>query len=270
MVERMRVPEFLAGRGDLAIEDRFFTQLRVGNGVFKMTHRHRFDDTLPQTLDLIARHPGGVLDVACSSAISTVELARALTQRGILREVHGTDAVVHTMYLERGDCGVLLDRRGMVLQVDHPRWAIARRPGRRDLVRHPWRVVHALAVRAHVMSGATRATPLDLVSSLVAGSGVTIHEEDLRAPHVAGSFGFVRVANILNRSYFSESELLELVAAVVARVAEGGVAFFVRTKKDGTNHGTYFERRGSSLVEIARVGAGSEIKELVLRAAHAR
>lgn len=270
MAERMRVPEFLAGRGDLAVEDRFFTQLRVGNGVFKMTHRHRFDDTLPATLDLIARHPGHVLDLACSSGISTVELAHALAHRRIVREVHGTDAVLHTTYLERGDHGVLLDRRGVVLQVDHPRWAMARRPGRHDLVRHPLRVVHALAVRAYVVSGANRATPLDLVSSLVAGSGVILHEEDLRVPSVDGSFGFVRVANVLNRSYFADGELRDLVGAVIGRVAEGGVAFFVRTHEDGSNHGTYFERRGLSVAEIERVGAGSEITDLVLRAASSR
>ncbi|HEY6034984.1 MAG TPA: hypothetical protein VIV58_12010 [Kofleriaceae bacterium] len=121
-----------------------------------------------------------------------------------------------------------------------------------------------------MLSGANRATPLDLVSSLVAGSGVVLHEEDLRAPCVEGAFGFVRVANVLNRSYFADSDLRDLVTAVLGRVAEGGVAFFVRTHEDGTNHGTFFERRGSLAVEVARVGSGSEISPLVLRATLSR
>jgi hypothetical protein len=266
MIERMRVCDFLAARGDLDVEDRFFTQLRVRNGVFKMTRRHRFDDTLAATTELIAQHPGRVLDLACSSGISTVELAQALARSGIAREVHGTDAVVHATYLERASYGVLVDHRGDVLQVDHPRWAQPRRPGRRDLALHPVRVIHAQVLRRFVLAGATRATPVELVSSLVATSGVSLHEEDLRIPQLPGTFGFVRVANVLNRSYFPEPELRALVGAVVARLADGGVAFVLRTHEDGSNHGTYFARRGTTMIEVARIGAGSEISELVRQA----
>jgi hypothetical protein len=270
MGERVRVRDFLAARGDLETEDRFFTHLRVRNGVFKMTRRHRFDDTLGVTTDLVARHPGRVLDLACSSGVSTVELAEALARKGLTRGVHGTDAVVHATYLERGDFGVLVDSRHDVLQIDHSRWAMSRRPGRRDLALTPWRVAQGLAIRAYVLAGATRATPVELVSSLVTGSGVMLHEEELQTPRLEGSFGFVRVANVLNRSYFAERELRELATAVVTRVADGGFVFVVRTHEDGSNHGSYFERRASSMVEVARIGGGSEISELVRRATPAR
>jgi hypothetical protein len=270
MGERIRVPDYLAARGDLDIEDRFFTQLRIGNGVFKMTSRHRFDDTLSITMDLIARHPGRVIDLACSSGVSTVELADELARRGIEREVHATDVAVHATYLERGDFGVLLAGRDEVLQIDHPRWAVARRPTKRDLVLHPLRALHAVAVRDVVLTGANRATRVPLVSSLVAASRVILHEEDLRNPCVPGTFGFVRVANILNRSYFTGAELRELVAAIVGRIADGGFVFVVRTHEDGSNHGTFFERRAAGMAEVARVGSGSEISELVRHATLAR
>ncbi len=86
-----------------------------------------------------------------------------------------------------------------------------------------------------------------------------MHEEDLRTPELEGTFGFVRVANVLNRSYFAEATLRGLVDAVVGRVADGGFVFVVRTHEDDSNHGTYFERRASSMVEVARIGAGSEV-----------
>ncbi len=160
MPDRMRVADFLAVRGDLEAEDRFFTQLRLRNGVFKMTRRHRFDDTFAVTGDLVERHPGRVLDIACSSGVSTVELAEAIARRGLTRDVHGTDAVIHARYLERADFGVLVDSHSDVLQIDHPGWAIPRRPGRRDLALTPWRAVHAVAIRAYVLAGATRVTPI--------------------------------------------------------------------------------------------------------------
>ncbi len=265
MRERVRVPELLGARarGDNNVEDRFLTQLQLRNGVYKMTERHRFDDTLDATVshaNRIGAHR--VLDVACSSGISTLELATALGTR----EVHGTDLTIEATYLERDGLGWLVDADDRVLQVDHPQWAMTWSPGKRELATHPGRVAHSLLLRALRRGLRSFArTQVSLISSEVAAASVEIHEEDAFEPTVKGPFELVRVANFMNIFYFSRRELLALRDAVVSRLADGGVLFVVRTHHDRSNHGSYFERRGSRMVELDRVGAGSEVRELITR-----
>jgi hypothetical protein len=67
----------------------------------------------------------------------------------------------------------------------------------------------------------------------------------------------------MNRFYFPRSELALLRNAVVARLADGGVLFVVRTHGDGTNHGTFFERRGDRMIELDRIGDGSEVASVI-------
>jgi len=81
MRDRVRVPDLQAARarGDLAVEDQFFGNLQLRNGVYKLTYRHRFDQTLAATA-AHARRIGArrVLDVACSSGVSTVEASERI------------------------------------------------------------------------------------------------------------------------------------------------------------------------------------------------
>lgn len=262
MTDRVRVPDLFAARarGDLVVEDQFFANLRLRNGVYKLTYRHRFDATLAATVKH-ARRIGArrVLDVACSSGVSTVELAHALGEC----EVHGTDVMTSATYLERGGIGWLVDDRDRVIQVDHPRWAMSWSPSKRDLLRHPLRAAHAFALRAARRRGDLAASSVSLVSSLVPASGVQIHEEDARHPSVPGEFELVRVANFLNRLYFAPAELVALRDAVVARVSDRGVLFVVRTHEDGRHHGTFFERRGREMIELDRIGDGSEVAAII-------
>jgi SAM-dependent methyltransferase len=262
MTERVRVPELLAARarGDLATEDRFFANLRLRNGVYKLTHRNRFDDTLSITA-MHARRIGArrVLDVACSSGISTVELARAIDA-----EVHGTDVMTSATYLERDGIGWLVDRDDRVIQVDDRDGAMSWSPSKRDIAMHPIRVARSLAHRAaRRRAGAFTRTPVSLVSSLVAGSGVTMHEEDALRPQLPGMFDLVRVANFMNLGYWATRQLEDLRAAIVPRVSDGGLLFVLRTHGDGTNHGSFFEKRGSRMIELERFGSGSEVAAII-------
>ena len=269
MSERVRVRDLLAvrARGDLAatiaIEDRFFANLRLRNGVYKLTYRQRFDDTLAITAEH-ARRTGvrRVLDVACSSGVSTVELAAALPGC----EVHGTDVMTTASYIERDGIGWLVDLDDRVIQVDDRDGAMSWSPSKRDVVTHPVRVARSLALRARRRfrdSDLGAARTVSLVSSLVAGSGVTIHDEDALHPRVAGTFELVRVANFMNLGYWSTRELHDLRTAIVNRIADGGLLFVVRTHGDGTNHGAWFEKRGPRMVELDRIGSGSEVAAVI-------
>lgn len=272
---RVTVGRYLEARraGEIAIEDEFFWQLQLASGVFKATNRNRLDDTF----ELIRRAlPAGearlrVLDVACSSGISTVELHRALARPGLDIETIGTDIATKVMHatVGHGDA-VVYDLSGNILGTEVDGMLINPRPNRAVRLHHPWRVRRARQlVAVHGGGGAFRpvagatVSEVPLVSSAVARTpGVEIVEEDLLRPRVAGRFGLIRAANILNRGYFAEPVLRASVAALLERLGAPGLLFVVRT--DGKiNHGTLWRATEAGLVAIGRIGNGSEIQSLV-------
>lgn len=273
--QRVTVGRYLEARraGDLAIEDDFFWQLQLASGVFKATNRHRFDDTFDLIRGAVPpeRTRLRVLDVACSSGISTVELHQALARPGLVVETVGTDITTKVMHaaFNNGDA-LVYDLDGNILGAEIDEMLINRRPNRTVQLYHPWRAYRARRLVAKYerggvfrpSAGAT-VSEVPLVSSAVAHTpGVTIIEEDMRHPRVAGTFDLIRAANVLNRGYFSEIQLRSFVTALLARVRTGGALFVVRTA-DKINHGTLWRVTDAGVTAIDRIGNGSEIQALV-------
>ncbi|MBK9036538.1 MAG: hypothetical protein IPL61_35700 [Myxococcales bacterium] len=276
---RVSVGRFLAAQraGEIAIEDEFFWQLQLASGVFKATNQHRFDDTF----DLIRRAIPPeltqlrILDVACSSGISTVELHRALARPGLVIETVGTDIATKVMHATTGHGDALVyDLAGNILGAEIDGMLINRRPNRAVRIQHPWRTYRARRLVArHERGGAFRpgagatVSEVPLVSSAVARTpGVTIVEEDILRPQVVGTFDLIRAANVLNRGYFSEERLRSFVTALLTRVRAGALLFVVRTT-DKINHGTLWRVTDTGVTAIDRVGDGSDIGALVEDAA---
>ncbi len=93
-------------------------------------------------------------------------------------------------------------------------------------------------------------------------------DDDITAPcpsQLRARFHVVRVANILNRDYFSSHQLGEIVGNLRDRLTgPGAFLLIVRTESKG-NHGSIFrmDDRGSFEV-LSRIGRGSEIEDIVL------
>jgi hypothetical protein len=70
--------------------------------------------------------------------------------------------------------------------------------------------------------------------------------------------------NIFNKSYFPEEQLAEGSRAAFQSVAPGGLWIAGRTTEDDLrNHATLFRRGEGGWEILERIGAGSEIEELV-------
>jgi hypothetical protein len=84
-------------------------------------------------------------------------------------------------------------------------------------------------------------------------------------PEFAGSFDFVRAANILNRGYFSP-ERLKAAIANIHFYCRGPGALFLVLRSSGSGHdGTLFEvGQDGRFVVRSRFGEGSEVEALVL------
>jgi len=266
-------------RGDLDIEQRFFAGLLLRGGVFKTTHHNRLDDAngllVPAAAGL-ARRPIRVLDVGCSSGVSTVELHRALAAAGVASEVIGTDLMTTARHVRRADgCALLLDDDEQPIQVEVGRWAGSWRwpPRKVDLATSPARVararwilraeVDAFRAALHAEREGFRVTSVPLTSSLVASEpGVAVVAEDLGAPTVPGTFDVIRAANILNVVYFGEERLREMIRVTLARLADPGLLLITQTVA-GLNHATLFRREGDALRPAGELHGGNEVARLV-------
>ncbi len=266
-------------RGDLDTEQRFFAGLLLRGGVFKTTHHNRLDDAnalLVPAAAALARRPLRVLDVGCSSGVSTVELHRALAAGGVPSQVVGTDLMTAARHVRRADgCALLLDDDEQPIQVEVGRWAGSWRwpPRRVDLATHPAHVARArwilraevdeFRAALHAEREGFRVTSVPLTSSLVASEpGVTVLAEDLAAPTVPGAFDVIRAANILNPGYFGEERLREMIRVTVGRLADPGLLLITQTIK-GINHATLFRREGDAVRAVGELHGGNEVARLV-------
>ena len=275
------VAEYLEARarGSADIPPAFFGGLLLRNGVYKTTHPNRMNDLFPSLIDRareLPLRPLRCLDVACSSGISTLEMYRAFERAGIPTEAWGSDLMLFARQVWRADgCGLLFDHDQQVLQVDVGRWATPWRLRPRDLALRPWLYVRArrlmrdevgrFRVALHDPLAGYSVRRISLLAPAAEGvPGVQFVEEDILHPALAGPFGVIRAANILNLGYFSVNQIRDMVAALSARLMEGGLLLVTRTEGTQlTNRGTMFRWSGGRLRIEVRTNGGSEITDLV-------
>jgi hypothetical protein len=284
------------------LETRFFVELRLPvNGTYKTTYHRRLDDLNELVLrHLPTKRPLQIMDVAVSSGISTAEWTTRLREAGVAHRMVAGDLVVRAFLIEVSKrFRVLVDRKGRLLQVDvngsgicvpailhactHPRylWALIR-----DLpILVPGFVVAAAAGPA-IRSSSDRPgrtlgmqyRPLDLVSSALSSlPDVQIIEDDILAGTPTETVDVLRAANILNYGYFSEDKLEQMVRNLRRRLRPGGLMIVCNTDYNegfdygrmdygGLNNASLFQLNTDGKFEVqARLNAGSEIEDLVLR-----
>jgi hypothetical protein len=97
--------------------------------------------------------------------------------------------------------------------------------------------------------------------------GISIVENDIfeRTSAFVGRFDFIRAANILNRGYFTQAQIVRAVANIRAYCRGPGALFLVLRSNGSSHAGTLFELApdGRFLVQT-RIGTGSEIEQIVL------
>jgi hypothetical protein len=256
-----------ADAGDDA-ELRFFTRVRLPSGVYKTTEPHRLDDVNSAVAPLLpARRPLELMDVGASSAITTLEWSAQLTATGVAHHLVAGDSHIGGEWLSFAGGEILLDKdRRHVLFADIF--------GRAVNVSGD-SIQSALAVRA--IKAIVRVSPVlrlrirrvELVTPRLRDHPeVRVIEDDIFAHRreLAGSFDALRAANVLNRQYFDDGQIRAAVSNLQDRLRPDGLLIVCRTHADGTNNGTFFRRAGSAWVVAARIGAGSEVEELVLGA----
>ncbi|WP_342642045.1 ATP-binding protein [Rhodoligotrophos ferricapiens] len=262
---------------DLTLESAFFSRLKMRNGTFKFTKPSRFAEVdrwlLPFAKDRIGAD-SAVLDIAASTALTTIELMDALAVQGMSpRRVIATDLFIdaHLVDVAPG-IRVLCDPDGWPLHYELAGFGIRAWRRRLDLITLaavPLMLARAgLGPRLRRLIAEGRSHPVRMQSRALSGRNIELVANDIfvREPRFVGAFDFIRAANILNLGYFDERRLRTAIANIRAYCREPGALVLIVRTGDAHHDGTLFELdRSGGFSVVARLGRGAEIEPLVLQ-----
>jgi hypothetical protein len=268
-------------RGDAAsssTEDALFRSLKLRNGTWKVTEAGRLTDVD----ELISAHlpPGDplrVCDVGISSGVTTAEWFDALTRLDRSFSMTAIDRDLNGFLIEVGGLvTVLTDRDGFPLQYSS-RVAVHGVATHRDRLRQPLRRLVASAATGRALRDArrdattdsrtlglrVRCEPVRIVSPRLGRLPVDLQERDL-SDLGESQFDVIRVANVLNRSYFETEVLQGMVRRLFASLRRGGILVVAGSPRGQPNVATIFRRSDDASAEVvAQLGGGHEIEDLV-------
>src|SRR5581483_2841907 len=109
-----------------------------------------------------------------------------------------------------------------------------------------------------------RRVPL-VIPGLLDRPDIEIIEDDLSRNELGRRFTALRAANILNRSYFDEDRITDILKRLRRRLVDGGLLIVCRTTRPGLNDASVFSlSSGRRFTVVGRLNAGSDVEELVL------
>ena len=216
-----------------ALEFEFFRRVALPNGTSKTTVANRLNDLNQALLPYLARIPDRpikIIDVGVSSGVSTLEWHEHLASQHIPCDITATDVTIHASLVTfASPLALLIDPKRNILHLD----ILGRgsHPGTtgpyglftallRMLLRGAMLVERPLPpLRGQVRESAKgrflTCEPVTLLTRrFVPHDSLHLLEEDLLAagqPQFKGAFHVVRAANVLNRSHFSERQLLQII-----------------------------------------------------------
>jgi hypothetical protein len=245
-------------------ERRFFAKLRLPNGTWKTTYPKRLDDLNLKLLEHLPRDRElELMDVGVSSGVSTVEWSDQLRASGVAHRLLAGDLYPAGRLLTLGGLAVLFDDSGREpLLLEAGPLSLPLRSDRRAV-----RLLRPLLVPALRLLAA-RARPVPLVSPrLSRRPEIELLKDDATVPgRFPQRFDAVRVANLLQPSYFDAATIGRIAGNLRERLREGGLLIVCRTDEGGVNRATIFRRRGERLTPEAALNGGSEVEDLVLAA----
>jgi hypothetical protein len=275
-----------AGEQQDLLEREFFGRVVLPNGTVKSTNANRMNDLNSAALPYVQRfseRPVQIMDVGISSGVSTVEWYEQLSDAGVVCELVATDLTVYASLLTLGSSfGALIDRHRNILHLDIlGRGAPPSAKGVQGIfaaaVRLAFRAAMTVDRSLAPLRGQTQESakgmllkcePVSLLTrKMTKQNSLRVIEDDLAAgdkPEFVQAFHVVRAANILNRAYFADATLLQMLSKLTNRLKPNGVLIVCRTNDEGINNGTIFRLVEAGRFQVLnRIGSGSEIEDLL-------
>lgn len=257
-------PRPLATRLDLTPDQlsRCLSVLKIGT-TFKTTHhgRHRLAHQL--IVELTRGQRPVVLDIGASDGSTSLDLIRTLGPSLDTYYVTDRDTEVLHGVDERGT-SFFRDLRGACILRVSDRWIVYR-----DVAGAPppiaWLARWLIAAERRVASW--RAVSLfqpELIRAAEADDRIRVLRHDMFDPWREKPPTVVKIANVLNRAYFSDAEITRALRSQHAALAEGGYLVLV-DNRDDQERVTGLRRTPRGFEEAGAAGGGCEVASLALR-----
>jgi len=260
------IQEMFLNSGKSSPQDEdMFNHLCLPNGTFKTTHAGRLQDADDLLLTLLAQKQETleVLDVGVSSGTLTAELAARLTASGISHRTHGCDLYINALCVHWFLWTILFLSPHSILQVDLLKLAFPNSPPSRlsGIVFFTARIIIRWLSRSRtslpLLSRTARTSPVLFSSGDVFGT-LCVGFPDLK-------FDVVRVANVLNLSYFSEAAIQTAGQNLWRVLNDRGVLVLVRSNGE-QNRCTILRKIATGFEVIADQYGGIEVAQLIVAA----
>ncbi|SCA56216.1 hypothetical protein MTBPR1_20064 [Candidatus Terasakiella magnetica] len=250
-----------------SIDREFFQHLRLSNGSFKTTCDNRLNDVnsyVDEFLDFDCELK--ILDVAASSAISSVEWFAHLQKKSLKMDYTASDLTMVGRYYQTGFTDLLFEKQtGHLLQADILGQAFPSSSGVR------WKNQIYRLLKASTSPYRNKGKEIKLVNRLAArceqeNSNFSLCELDMFQASKqlnSKSFNVIRAANILNRSYFTEAQIFQAIKQLFSLLDDGGFLIVVKSEDDGMNNGAVYCKKEKTFEHLGTINGGSDINELV-------
>ncbi len=255
-----------------AVDISYFDNIRLSNGVYRTTSPRRLDDINAAASRYIAKHHlPRVLDVGASSGVSSAEWSASVLDAGIEHDLYVSDLAMWGLQTGFLGVSVLYEacEKPSLLQVDVGGVAFPNSSGSfwRNRI---FRAVNAMLPHKRI---AAAAQPVMLVGPSIRRyaaarrrvSFIQLNMFRISSSPEGAPYQAIRAANVLNKGYFPDDELVVAYRNLLTILDDGGVLILARTVKDGSNHGSIYVRSGKRLDCVAKIGGGYEADELLLR-----
>jgi hypothetical protein len=254
-----------------AVESDFYKGIKTSNGTRKTTSPLRLDAINALFFDTLKRlqiTPYTVMDVGISSGVTTLEWLNEFKEAGLKVSMIATDFVMSVYLVRIGRAlKVLVERNGHLLQIEffgiglrtYTRW--------RDylLGGFIWRNALCSFLRSK-LSTRPWDGPYYLVSPLLRDCPDIIFRDDNilepNPPDLIGCADVIRIANLLQRAYFSEHEIKLGLQHLRERCrGEGSLIIVCRNSRWRIDGSILRMTNARQFVVEARIGRGSEVEQ---------
>jgi hypothetical protein len=222
--------------------------------------RHRLTDRLI----LRACEDGApvIIDIGVSDGITSLELIEALGRR--FTRFYATDVSFTGRYIERAGRTHFYDGDGRCILAATPRLVVFSALGD-ALFPFGWLAGRLLSSCPEYDAGVAREVSLvnpALRRAASADPRVVIRGHDMFDPWAAEPAQIIKIANVLNRDYFSIDDIRRVIQNLKDALGPGGKLFL--TDNRTRERVSIFARTGDGLTLCERVNGGSDITNLVI------
>jgi hypothetical protein len=222
---------------------------------FKTTQKARFPLTLNAIRKLQFDKPPVVIDIGASDGSTSLDVIESLA----FKRYYVTDLNIEVLYKSKGSKGYFYDCNGLPVLVVSDWWIVYSDTSHAIF---PFGRFAGRMLRGAPELGSDSARLLlvnpDLRANL--GDKVIFKRHNALEPWEGEHADFVLIANILNRSYFSDDKIVTALRQVRDMMNESGYAAIVESRM--AERATIFQLQQGELIRVQQINGGAEIEFL--------